>query len=53
MGLYLATCVANGDVYRPRGASWDDPIFYVLPAIALLPVGTWLIERARRKKHHG
>ena len=50
IALYLAACVAHGGVYRPRGAAWDDPIFYVLPAIALLPVATWLIERARRNQ---
>lgn len=50
MALYFAACVAHGGVYRPRGAAWDDPIFYVLPAIALLPVATWLIERARRNR---
>ncbi|MBK9071123.1 MAG: hypothetical protein IPL79_09005 [Myxococcales bacterium] len=50
MAIYLAACLAHGGVYRPRGAAWDDPIFYVLPAIALMPVVTWLIERARRKQ---
>ncbi|WP_428262295.1 hypothetical protein [Haliangium sp.] len=48
--LYFAVCVLSGGVYRPRGVEFDQPAFYLLPAIALMPVVTWLIERWRRRR---
>jgi uncharacterized membrane protein YphA (DoxX/SURF4 family) len=45
--LYFASCIAEGGVYRPRGAEWSEPAFYVMPAIAIVPLVTWLIDRAR------
>lgn len=47
--LYVGLCVAHGGIYRPRGVDLANPAFYVLPAIALLPVITLVLElRARR-----
>jgi hypothetical protein len=45
--LYIGLCIAHGGVYRPRGVALDDPAFYVLPVIALLPVVTGFISRRR------
>ncbi len=48
--LYVGTCIAHGGIYRPRRISLDDPAFFVLPAIALLPVITLALDlRARRR----
>jgi hypothetical protein len=48
--LYLGLCVVHGGIYRPRGMALGDPKFYVLPAIALLPVITLVLDaRARRR----
>lgn len=44
-GLYLLSCVATGGVYRPRGLAWHQPAFYVLPALLLLPVTTYFLDR--------
>lgn len=48
LGVYGASCVAFGGVYRPRGAAPDSPAFYVMPAIALLPLVALFLERRRR-----
>jgi uncharacterized membrane protein YphA (DoxX/SURF4 family) len=48
--LYVGTCIAHGGIYRPRGLALGDPAFYVLPAIALLPIVTLALDlRARRR----
>ncbi|HEY5927301.1 MAG TPA: hypothetical protein VIV11_36690 [Kofleriaceae bacterium] len=47
--LYVGVCVLHGGIYRPRGVQLDDPAFYVLPAIALAPVVTWLFETLRNR----
>lgn len=46
--LYLAACALSGDVYRPRGAEWGRPAFYLLLAIAACPLVTLAIERECR-----
>lgn len=45
--LYLAACALSGDVYRPRGAEWGRPAFYLLMAIAACPLVTLAIGRRR------
>jgi uncharacterized membrane protein YphA (DoxX/SURF4 family) len=45
--LYLAACALSGDVYRPRGAEWNRPAFYLLIAIAVSPLVTLALERRR------
>ncbi|MEM9694606.1 MAG: hypothetical protein AAGA56_18800, partial [Myxococcota bacterium] len=42
---YLTTCALAGGVYRPRGIEFDEPAFYVLPSLLVLPLGTWWWER--------
>ena len=46
--LYLGTAVLRGGVYRPRGIELGEPAFYVLPAVLLLPIITYVIDRRRR-----
>jgi len=48
--LYLAVCAATGGVYRPRGAAWDTPAFYVFPAMLLLVIATFVLDRSRSRK---
>lgn len=45
--VYVAACALSGGVYRPRGAELGNPAFYLLPTIAMFPVVTWIIDRAR------
>jgi hypothetical protein len=48
--LYLAATAAAGGVYRPEGVELDEPSFYLLPALSLLPVFTWLLDRRTRAR---
>ncbi len=45
--VYLGSALLRG-VYRPRGVELDEPAFYVLPAVLLMPIVTYVIERRRR-----
>lgn len=47
---YLFACLVQGEIYRPRGLELATPAFYVLPAIALLPILTWWIDRYRLRR---
>lgn len=47
--LYVASVLARGGVYRPRGIELGEPSFYVLPAMLLLPVVTLVLERRRAR----
>jgi uncharacterized membrane protein YphA (DoxX/SURF4 family) len=47
---YLAATAAAGEVYRPEGVELDAPAFYLLPALALFPVVTWLLDRRRHRR---
>lgn len=49
IALYLASVLAHGGVYRPRGIELGEPSFYVLPAMLLLPLVTLGLERRRRR----
>jgi len=51
--LYLAVCAATGGVYRPRGAAWSSPAFYVFPAMLLIVVATGLVDRSLARKPYG
>lgn len=42
--LYLAACALAGGVYRPRGAEWAQPAFYLLVLIGLTPLAAWARE---------
>lgn len=50
--LYLTACVLAGGVYRPRGADWGQPAFYLLVLLALTPLGAWthVLLAARRAR---
>ncbi len=47
--VYLGSALLRGGVYRPRGIELDEPAFYVLPAVLLMPIVTYVIERRRRR----
>ena len=49
LATYLLLCLVLGEVYRPRRPSPDSAAYYVLPALALMPVLTFLLERRRRR----
>jgi uncharacterized membrane protein YphA (DoxX/SURF4 family) len=48
--LYFATCAAQGGVYRPKGMELDNPAFYVMPAILLLPIITLILDHRRSRR---
>lgn len=50
LALYFASCILSGEIYRPRGVELHRPAFYVLPAIALLPVVTLVIDQMRHRR---
>ena len=43
--LYFASCLVHGGVYRPRGADWSEPAFYVLPLVMVVPLVALLAGR--------
>ncbi len=47
--VYAALTGLAGEVYRPRRIELDRPAFYVLAALPLLPIATWVAERRRRR----
>ncbi len=48
--LYLLLTVVAGEVYRPRRIDPRAPAFYLLAAMPLLPIATWVVERRRRRR---
>ncbi len=48
--VYLGSSLLNGGVYRPRGIELDQPAFYVMPAVLLMPIITFVIERRARAR---
>lgn len=50
LGFYGVLCWFSGGIYRPRGVELDNPAFYAFPLIALFPVVTLIVERARRRR---
>ena len=50
LGLHLAVCAATGGVYRPRSAAWDTPAFYVFPAMLVVVVVTFIVDRDRARR---
>ena len=46
--VYLGAALAHGGVYRPRGLELGEPAFYVLPAVMLLPVVTFIVDQRRQ-----
>ncbi len=49
--LYLGATAANGAIYRPRGVELDRPAFYLLVAIPMIPLVTWIMARRRARRH--
>ncbi|MGE0549912.1 MAG: hypothetical protein AB7O24_01285 [Kofleriaceae bacterium] len=49
IALYLGTALARGGVYRPRGIELGEPAFYVLPAVMMLPIITFVIDQRRAR----
>lgn len=47
--LYFTSCLLHGGVYRPRGADWSEPAFYVLPVVMLVPLVALVVDRSRRR----
>lgn len=48
--VYGVVTLSQGGVYRPRGVELGNPAFYLLPAIVLFPIVTWLLDRARYRR---
>jgi hypothetical protein len=48
LAVYATGAVLHGGVYRPRGVELDQPGFYVMPLMLILPLVTYLMERRRR-----
>jgi uncharacterized membrane protein YphA (DoxX/SURF4 family) len=44
-GVYLVVTALNGEVYRPRGMELDKPGFYLFPALLVLLIATWVLDR--------
>jgi uncharacterized membrane protein YphA (DoxX/SURF4 family) len=50
LALYLGVSALSGEIYRPRGMELDNPAFYLLPAILLLPVVTFVVDARRHRR---
>lgn len=48
--LYLGSALVRGGVYRPRGMEWSEPAFYVMPAVLLIPIVTFLVDQRRLRR---
>jgi uncharacterized membrane protein YphA (DoxX/SURF4 family) len=53
IALYLGAALLRGGVYRPRGIELGEPAFYVLPAVMLLPIVTFVIDQRRSRRRAG
>ncbi len=53
LALYFGAALARGGVYRPRRIELDEPAFYVLPAVLLLPIVTFVIDQRRQRRARG
>lgn len=47
---YGIATILEGGVYRPRGAEFGNPAFYLLPLITLYPLFTWVIDRSKYRR---
>lgn len=48
--LYLGATAINGAIYRPRGVELDRPAFYLLVAVPMIPLVTWIMVRRRARR---
>jgi hypothetical protein len=51
LAVYLTATVLNGAIYRPRGVELDNPAFYLLIAVPLIPLVTLIMVRRRARRH--
>lgn len=49
IAIYLGSALVRGGVYRPRGMEWSEPAFYVMPAVMLIPIVTFLVDQRRQR----
>lgn len=50
ISLYVGSSIVRGGVYRPRGMEWSEPAFYVMPAVLLVPIVTFVIDQRRHSR---
>ena len=50
LAVYLVGTLLHGGVYRPRGIELDEPAFYVMPTVMLLPIITFIIDQRRARR---
>ena len=43
--VYIAVTAVSGEIYRPRGMELDKPGFYLFPALLVLLIATWVLDR--------
>lgn len=47
--LYFTVCAISGGIYRPRGVELDNPAFYILPTLPVLPIVAFIVDRRRHR----
>jgi hypothetical protein len=50
LAIYLGSALVRGGVYRPRGIELDQPAFYVMPVVMLLPIVTFIVDQRRNRR---
>ena len=50
LAIYFVSTLLHGGVYRPRGIELDEPAFYVMPTVMLLPIITLIIDQRRARR---
>ena len=50
LAVYVAACLVAGGIYRPRGIELNNPSFYLLPTVVLIPIVTWVLDRRRSRR---
>ncbi|MBL4849938.1 MAG: hypothetical protein JKY65_30790 [Planctomycetes bacterium] len=48
--LYLGVCLASAEIYRPRGAEFGKPAFYVFPLMLALVGATFGVDEVRHRR---
>ena len=49
LAAYLGATLLAGEIYRPRGLELSTPAFYLLAALPVIPLLTYVLERRRRR----
>lgn len=50
LAAYLGATALAGEIYRPRGLELTTPAFYLLVALPVFPLVTYVLERRRRRQ---